>query len=124
TICNRHFPAGTTVSMNAWAMHYDPTIFPEPEKFMPDRWLDADDDTDKTSSKLRMQEAYFPFGLGSRTCIGRNIATLVILTALPRLVERFDVEMKGDVKEKGLPVQNIFLIRATDFPGVVSVRGE
>ncbi|CAK1368306.1 Pisatin demethylase [Cercospora beticola] len=117
TICNRHFPSGATVSMNAWAMHYDAAFFSEPEKFIPERWLDADKPT-----KAKMQEAYFPFGLGSRTCIGRNIASLVILKALPQLVERFDVEFKGDVEEKGLPVQNIFLVRATEFPAVVSVR--
>ncbi|KAM3414755.1 hypothetical protein BST61_g9908 [Cercospora zeina] len=130
TICHRHFPAGTTVGMNAWAIHYDPTIFPDPEEFIPERWLDLDIATgtdtaeSETTQKRRMQEAYFPFGLGSRTCIGRNIATLVILKALPMLVERFDVELKGDVKEKGLPVENIFLIRATEFPAVVGVRGE
>lgn len=134
TICGYHFPAGATVSMNAWAMHYDAANFPEPNKFRPERWLfnvTADEDEEKVKArKERMQAAYFPFGLGSRTCIGKNIASLVILKALPQLVEKFDVELVGeygkshddDGRKKDLPVQNIFLVRATEFPAVVKVR--
>ena len=118
TICGYHFPSGCTVSMNAWAMHYNNAFFPEAEKFKPERWLESDKET-----KEKMQAAYFPFGLGSRTCIGKNIASLVILKALPQLVEKFDVEVAGEFKDgRNLPVQNIFLVRATEFPAVVKVR--
>lgn len=122
--------------MNAWAMHYDAANFPDPEKFQPERWLfnvTADEDEEQVKTrKDRMQAAYFPFGLGSRTCIGKNIASLVILKALPQLVEKFDVELVGeygkshddDGRKKDLPVQNIFLVRATEFPAVVKVREE
>ncbi|KAI5358889.1 putative cytochrome P450 [Septoria linicola] len=119
TICNYHFPAGSTVSMNAWAMHYNSAFFPDAQAFKPERWLESDKATKET-----MQAAYFPFGLGSRTCIGKNIASLVILKALPQLVERFDVEVKVKDGQEKLPVQNIFLVRATEFPAVVKVRGE
>lgn len=43
----------------------DPTIFPEPEKFNPDRWLMAESD--------ELMHAYLlPFGKGSRACAGQK----------------------------------------------------
>lgn len=42
----------------------DPTIFIDPLKFLPERWLSS-------PSKLeRMNQAYVPFGRGSRMCVG------------------------------------------------------
>lgn len=112
------FPAGSVLSLNAWAMHYDPAHFDHPEQFRPERWLDADAQT-----RAKMNEAYFPFGLGARTCIGKNIASLVILKALPQLVEKFDYEVAGILKDgRDLPTRNIFLITATAFPAVVRPR--
>ena len=35
-------PAGSTVLANQWAVLHDPSIFPDPFKFKPERWLDAD----------------------------------------------------------------------------------
>ena len=56
-ICGYHFPAGSVVSLNAWAMHYDPDNFDEPERFKPERWLVEDQ-----AAKERMNQCYFPFG--------------------------------------------------------------
>lgn len=44
-------------------MHMDPDVFPEPEKFNPDRWLAKDLDP-------RMNRNLNPFLAGSRNCIG------------------------------------------------------
>lgn len=117
-ICGYHFPEGSVVSLNAWAMHYDPDNFEDPEQFKPERWLVEDQET-----KERMNQCYFPFGLGSRTCIGKNIAMLVMLKALPRLVQEFEYQLAGDLTDgRNLPVQDIFLLRATDFPVIVKAR--
>lgn len=117
-ICGHFFPGGSVVSINAWAIHYDEENFFDAESFVPERWLTSD-----PAAKERMNQAYLPFGLGSRTCIGRNIASLVMLKTLPQLVDKFDFELAGDLKDgRKLPTQNIFLIRATEFPAVVRVR--
>ena len=58
-------PAGTVVSMNMYAMHRDPTVFPEPEDFQPERWLDE--------GRSREMDRYFlPFSAGDRRCTGEQ----------------------------------------------------
>ncbi|OBW63588.1 MAG: Cytochrome c oxidase subunit 6A, mitochondrial [Aureobasidium pullulans] len=38
-ICGEFVPGNTTVSVSAFVAHRDPAIFPEPEKYLPERWL-------------------------------------------------------------------------------------
>jgi cytochrome P450 len=51
------------------AMHRDPKVFPEPDRFLPSRW------TKEFESSLH-RYAYFPFGGGPRMCIGAAFADL------------------------------------------------
>jgi hypothetical protein len=56
-------PRGTIVGMSSWMMHRNPIIWPEPDTFSPERWLDPD--------KARKLEKYLvAFTKGSRQCIG------------------------------------------------------
>ncbi|HEY7789567.1 MAG TPA: cytochrome P450 [Vicinamibacterales bacterium] len=50
-----------------WVMHHDPRFYPEPDAFRPERWTD-----DARAGRPRF--AYFPFGAGSRLCIGEPFA--------------------------------------------------
>jgi cytochrome P450 len=74
-IAGQRVPAGGVVMMSQWVTHHDPRWWPEPNAFNPDRWL-AEPQPD------RPRYAYFPFGGGSRSCIGeffaRMEATLII----------------------------------------------
>ncbi|MGH7799097.1 MAG: cytochrome P450, partial [Thermodesulfobacteriota bacterium] len=64
-----HVPSGTQLIMSQWVTHRDPSFFPNPEEFIPDRWAD--------SSITQLPEyAYFPFGGGPRTCIGNTFAMM------------------------------------------------
>ncbi|KAJ7237390.1 cytochrome P450 [Mycena rebaudengoi] len=54
-------PPGTVVGTQAWPMHKDPAVFPNPECFSPQRWLDGAEPW----RSLR-EEHLMPFGLGSR----------------------------------------------------------
>jgi len=56
-------PAGTPVGMTTLLMHTDPTLYPEPMSFNPDRWMDLE--FRKAASKT-----YAPFSKGTRSCIG------------------------------------------------------
>jgi cytochrome P450 len=86
-------PADSIVLLSPFVTQRDARFFPEPERFKPDRWS-AD------STECRPQFAYFPFGGGSRRCIGESFAwteAILVLAALatrwrPRLVEPQKVE--------------------------------
>lgn len=54
----------TIVGAQNYSIHRDPNVFPDPESFLPERWLG--DDTS------RQRAAFNGFGTGSRACIGRK----------------------------------------------------
>ncbi len=74
-------PRKAFVTMSQWVMHRDARYFPEPERFMPERW---ENDLEKKLPKF----VYFPFGGGQRVCLGSDFAmmeaTLVLATVLQR----------------------------------------
>ncbi|KAJ3958239.1 hypothetical protein N0V92_005166 [Colletotrichum tropicale] len=42
-----------------------------------------------------------PFGLGSRTCIGKNVSILEISKLIPRIIRDFDFKLEGDAAAPG-----------------------
>ncbi|MCU1270480.1 MAG: cytochrome family protein [Acidobacteriaceae bacterium] len=75
-------PSGANVVMSQWIMHRNPTYFPDPDKFDPDRWLP------ERSQKLP-RFAYFPFGGGARQCIGTAFAMMEATILLATIAQRF-----------------------------------
>nr|A0A0P0ZEA9.1 RecName: Full=Stellatic acid synthase; AltName: Full=Cytochrome P450 monooxygenase Stl-P450; AltName: Full=Stellatic acid biosynthetis gene clusters protein Stl-P450 [Aspergillus stellatus]BAT32890.1 stellatic acid synthase [Aspergillus stellatus] len=59
-------PPGTPVGMSSYSLHTDPETFPEPFKFMPERWLGE--------YNPKMNRSWVPFTRGSRNCLGMNLA--------------------------------------------------
>lgn len=83
-----HIPAGTTVGINPWVTNRDPNVFPDPEAFKPERWLQ---EVTNVEHLKRMDEVWeFNFGAGSRKCIGKSC----ILPALE--VSRCDTGVERD----------------------------
>lgn len=58
---NQFLPAGTEVTMHAYTVHRDPILFPEGERFLPERWLEETPE---------MRNAFIPFSAGPRNCVG------------------------------------------------------
>lgn len=80
-------PAGTNVGVNAWVVHLNQTVYgSEPEKYRPERWLEVDD-----SKRNEMNNALFSFGMGARTCIGKNISLLEMYKLVPTMLRQFEV---------------------------------
>lgn len=74
-ILGHHLPEGTIVGINPWVTNRDVTLFPDPEAFKPERWIDAGD-----TERKRMESVWeLNFGGGSRKCIGRNISWIEIV---------------------------------------------
>lgn len=73
--CNSHFgripnlPPGTRVGAYSWWLHRNPDVYPNPESWIPDRWLGKDFQEISILNKW-----FFAFGGGSRDCIGKPIA--------------------------------------------------
>jgi cytochrome P450 len=62
-------PTGTVVQCYASVLHRTPEIFPDPDAWKPERWLDA------TPEQLALMNRWFwGFGSGGRGCIGKNFA--------------------------------------------------
>jgi len=60
---------GTRVSAQAYTLHRNATVFPDPETWKPARWLEADEE-----KKAEMLKWFWAFGSGGRMCVGNNFA--------------------------------------------------
>ncbi|KAH8779164.1 cytochrome P450 4A10 [Hyaloscypha sp. PMI_1271] len=80
TLSNITIPAGAIVGISAYSLHFNPTVFPSPYSFIPERWL-PDQITEE------MGRSFFAFGAGSRACIARNLAMTELYWATERIVE-------------------------------------
>lgn len=68
-ILGYHIPAGTQVAHDAWVMVKNKKVYGEDaEVYRPDRWLGPD--------YKRLDKLDFSFGYGSRSCIGKNLASV------------------------------------------------
>ncbi|KAE8154119.1 cytochrome P450 [Aspergillus avenaceus] len=107
-ISGHFFPEGTTVGVNGWVAHYDEEIFPDAKRFRPERWLEAESDPERLKV---MNDMYMPFGLGSRTCLGKHISILEMSKLIPRLVRDFDFVTTGEKWD----TQNHWFVKPTNF---------
>jgi cytochrome P450 len=60
-------PGGTIVGSQAYSLHRHEDIYPQPEEFIPERWLNIDKETE-----LQMQRQFWAFSSGARSCIGQK----------------------------------------------------
>lgn len=85
---------GTIVGCNAWVIHRRREVFGEDvEVYNPERWM-ADETKDKDAEEKRIKEmnrTMLQFGMGARTCIGKNISLLEIYKLVPTVLRRFEV---------------------------------
>jgi cytochrome P450 len=83
TLGDYTFPRGWTLMPCIYLIHRDPEVFPEPERFHPERFL-----TDPRPSS----RVWVPFGAGARHCIGNHLAMLTIKTVLRTVLGRTRLE--------------------------------
>lgn len=75
-------PARTIVLVSPYLQHHDARWFPAPERFDPDRWT-------PDAMQGRPRFSYFPFGAGTRICIGEQFAWSEAILMLATLARRW-----------------------------------
>jgi cytochrome P450 family 135 len=81
TIGEWTIPAGVTILVDAYGVHHDPRVYPQPEEFRPERFLGGSSDG----------YAFLPFGGGVHRCLGASLARLEIKVVLAEVVKRFEL---------------------------------
>jgi cytochrome P450 len=71
-------PAGVTVTPSIYLVHRNPDVYPEPQRFLPERFLDNPPGT----------YTWIPFGGGVRRCLGASFAQFEMAVVLRELLRR------------------------------------
>jgi cytochrome P450 len=79
----------TIVMLSQWLVHRDPRWWPEAESFLPERWLPGGSASDPARPKF----SYFPFGAGTRVCIGEQFAWMEGVLALASFAQRWRLRL-------------------------------
>lgn len=90
-------PKGSNIMISPLATHHDPTRYPEPKRFLPDRWINM------TPSLYE----YMPFGAGARACIGMLFAERALRLMLPMVLQRFRFSVAAGTRIDRLTRGNI-----------------
>ncbi|MPV88923.1 cytochrome P450 [Georgenia ruanii] len=96
-------PAGTVLLASQWVVHRDPRWWPEPDSFDPGRFLPPAPD--------RPRFAFFPFGGGTRQCIGAAFAWTEGVLTLATILARWRL---GDVPARRLTLDPLLTLRPRD----------
>jgi len=90
-------PAGANLIMSPFATQRDPRFWPEAESFRPERWLEGNVEN---LSATRHRFAYFPFGAGTRVCIGEHFAMMEAVMVIAAMAQNFRLRLApGDTVE-------------------------
>jgi cytochrome P450 len=81
TIGGFRYPAGVALLASAYLVHRDPSIYPEPSAFRPERFLSTQPGT----------YTWIPFGGGRRRCLGAAFATQEMKIVLRAVLERYEL---------------------------------
>ncbi|KAH6926447.1 hypothetical protein HPB50_018707 [Hyalomma asiaticum] len=96
-------PKDAILLANIWAVHNDPTLWREPNKFMPERHLDEE-------GRLVSQkpEYVLPFAIGRRDCPGQTFATMEIFFLITFLLQKYRIvpehPIELDLDSPGTPL--------------------
>ncbi|KAF7346390.1 O-methylsterigmatocystin oxidoreductase [Mycena sanguinolenta] len=109
-VYNGYFiPKGAIVIGNIWAMTRQESIYPNPERFNPDRFFTAD-------SKL-IDDTILAFGFGRRICVGRHNADATIWGTIASILSTFNIEKAKDATGKEIDIDPNYSDGMISHPG-------
>jgi cytochrome P450 len=83
-------PRGAVLVISPWLLHRNPTLWPDPGRFDPDRFATED------QMRRHSRYSYLPFGAGPRICIGASFAMTEVLVVLATLLQRWRVRLPAN----------------------------
>ncbi|XP_063241763.1 cytochrome P450 4g1-like [Bacillus rossius redtenbacheri] len=95
-------PSGTNVVIPIFLVHRDPTYYPDPHVFDPERF-------NKENSASRPVCSFIPFASGRRMCLGRSYAYMAMKTMLSVILRRFNIHEYGSREDMESSKYQFFL---------------
>ncbi|KAL7777998.1 hypothetical protein CFE70_004672 [Pyrenophora teres f. teres 0-1] len=86
-------PYLTTIVGIPYLMNSHPDVFPDPDTFRPERWIEA------TARGEHLEKYLVTFSKGSRICLGINLAYAELYLTVAALVKNFELELVGSTLE-------------------------
>jgi cytochrome P450 len=87
------YPPGVVLIASAYLVHHDPDIYPEPNAFRPERFMESE------GGRGPGTYTWLPFGGGRRRCLGASFAMLEMKIVLRAVIERNLLLPVGDQAE-------------------------
>lgn len=115
-------PKNTQIIVNVWAIGRDPSIWNEPSKFIPERFIDENlRVVDFKGQNLEL----IPFGAGRRMCVGLPLASRMVHVLLASLLHSFDWALAGGMTAEQLDISDKFgltLQKAVPLEAIPTLR--
>ncbi|KAK4560755.1 hypothetical protein LTR86_005334 [Recurvomyces mirabilis] len=97
TLHGYDIPVGTIVSTNAYCLHRNPDVFPEPLEWRPERWMVHRPEEKLDGPDLpRMKKWFWAFGSGARNCIGQHFAIQTIKLVVAAIYATYTTHIVDD----------------------------
>ncbi|KAK9772684.1 putative Cytochrome P450 [Seiridium cardinale] len=97
----QHIPGGNIIGMQNYSLHRNEALFPNPEEFRPERWLQA---------TAEMKKGLAPWGLGSRVCMGMHLAYIEMRLMLAAMIGNFEVVLPAGFDPATMRMRNLWFI--------------
>ncbi|KAN0119335.1 cytochrome P450 [Hyaloscypha variabilis] len=118
-LSGRNFPGGTTVGVNSWVAHRNVSVYgQDADKWRPERWLEIE----ANGRGAEVEQYFFAFGMGSRTCLGKNISLLELNKLIPQLLRRFDLVLDDELSKQEWKTLNRWFVKPQNFKGRIISR--
>ncbi|OJJ08116.1 hypothetical protein ASPVEDRAFT_144252 [Aspergillus versicolor CBS 583.65] len=98
TVDGQYIPQGLEAGTCVYAIQHHPEIYPQPFKFVPERWLGPEAVPDPYRSEYSPFAGFTPFSIGPRGCIGKPLAYIELTLTLCHILYAFDMRLPQGVK--------------------------